>query len=90
MYQGTSLWIWVVQGFLWLCVAALVIAIGLVLLAVGAVVGLGWLAWQGWLALRDRRDPPARDERPLSISGAPRTKGLMIPRYPGAKPEDRS
>ena len=78
------------QGFVWLCVAALVVAIGLALLAVGAVVGLGWLAWQGWLALRDRRDRPARVERPPSISGAPRTKGVVIPRYPGAKPEDRS
>ena len=58
MYQGTSLWIWAVQGFLWLCVAALVVAIGLVLLAGAALVGLGWLAWQGWLALRDRRNPP--------------------------------
>jgi hypothetical protein len=52
MYQGTSLWLWVVQGIIWCCVAAFVIAIGLALLAVAAVVGLGWLAWQGWLALR--------------------------------------
>jgi hypothetical protein len=89
MYQGTSLWIWAVQGFVWLCVAALVVAIGLALLAGAALVGLGWLAWRGWLELRDRRDPPVRVERPPSISGAPRTKGLVIPRYPGARPEDR-
>ena len=89
MYQGTSLWIWAVQGFVWLCVAALVVAIGLVLLAAAALAGLGWLAWRGWLELRDRRDPPVRDERG-GVSSAPRTKGLMIPRYPGARPEDRS
>jgi hypothetical protein len=62
MYQGTSLWLWAVQGFLWLCVAALVVAIGLVLLAAAALVGLGWLAWRVWLAVRDRRDPPERVE----------------------------
>ena len=90
MYQGTSLWIWAVQGFLWLCVAALVVAIGLALLAAAALVGLGWLAWRGWLALRDRRDPPVRGERPPSIVGAPRTEGLTIPRHPAARPEDRS
>jgi ABC-type transport system involved in cytochrome c biogenesis permease subunit len=52
-----------VQGFVWLCVAALVVAIGLALLVGAALVGLGWLAWQVWLALRDRRDPPVRVER---------------------------
>jgi threonine/homoserine/homoserine lactone efflux protein len=57
MYQGTSLWLWAVQGFVWLCVAALA------LLAGAALVGLGYLAWRGWLALRDRRDPPERVER---------------------------
>ena len=91
VYQGTSLWIWAVQGFLLaLCVAALVVAIGLALLAGAALVGLGWLAWRGWLALRDRRDPPVRVERSPSISGAPLTKRVVIPRYPGARPEDRS
>jgi hypothetical protein len=62
------------------------IAIGLALLAAAALVGLGWLAWRVWLALRDRRDPPERVERPPSISGAPRPKGLMIPRYPVRTP----
>ena len=80
MYQGTSLWIWAVQGFVWLCVAALVVAIGLALLAGAALVGLGWLGWRVWLELRGRRGPPVRDERPPSIGGAPRTRGLMIPR----------
>jgi hypothetical protein len=89
MYRGTSLWLWVVQGIIWCCVAALVVAIGLALLAGAALVGLGWLAWRGWLELRDRRDPPVRVERG-DIPPAPRTKGLMIPRYPGARPEDRS
>jgi hypothetical protein len=90
MYQGTSLWLWVVQGFVWLCVAALVVAIGLALLAGAALVGLGWLAWRGWLALMDRRGPPVPVEPPPSSIGAPRTKGLAIPRYPGARPEDRA
>ena len=76
------------RGFVWLCVAALVVAIGLALLAGAAVVGLGWLAWRGWLELRGRRG--SRVERPTSIGGAPRTKGLVIPRYPGTRPEDRS
>ena len=76
-------------GFLWLCVAALVVAIGLALLAVGAVVGLGWLAWQGWLALRDRRDPPVR-ERSLFDQWRASDSEVVVPRYPGAKPEDRS
>ena len=40
MYQGTSLWLWVVQGIIWCFVAALVIAIGLALLAAAALVGL--------------------------------------------------
>jgi hypothetical protein len=79
-----------VQGFLWLCVAALVVAIGLALLAGAALVGLGWLAWRGWLELRGRRDPPVRVERSPSISGAPLTKRVAIPRYPGARPEERS
>ena len=76
------------QGFVWLCVAALVVAIGLALLAGAALVGFGWLAWRVWLALRDRRGPPV--ERPPSIGGAPRTTGFVIPRYPGTRPEDRS
>jgi hypothetical protein len=67
MYQGTSLWLWVVQGIIWCCVVAFVIAIGLVLLAVGAVVGLGWLAWRGWLELRGRRDPPEHVERAVTL-----------------------
>jgi hypothetical protein len=91
VYRGTSLWLWVVQGFVWLCVAALVVALGLALLLGAALAGLGWLAWRGWLAAKDRwLDPPERVERPHSIIGAPRTEGLMIPRYPGARPEDRS
>ena len=69
MYQGTSLWLWAVQGFLWPCVAALVVAIGLALLAGAALVGLGWLAWRGWLELRDRRGPAERVEGPPSITG---------------------
>ena len=74
VYRGTSLWLWVVQGFVWLCVAALVVAIGLALGA--ALAGLGWLAWRGWLAAKDRwLDPPERVERPHSIIGAPRTEG---------------
>jgi hypothetical protein len=59
MYQGTSLWLWVVQGIIWCCVVAFVIAIGLALLAVAALVGLGYLAWRGWLELRHRRRRPA-------------------------------
>jgi hypothetical protein len=47
-----------------MALAALVVAIGLALLAGAAIVGLGWLAWRGWLALRDRRDPPVRHEQP--------------------------
>jgi hypothetical protein len=82
MYKGTSLWLWVVQGIVWCCVAVLVVAIGLALLAAAALVGLGWLAWRGWLELSGRRDPPVRVEGPPSIIGAPRTKGLMISRYP--------
>ena len=57
MHQGTSLWIWAVHGFLWLCVAALVVAIGLALLLVAAfllVAGVvAFLAWWGWLEVRD-------------------------------------
>ena len=65
MYQGTSLWLWAAQGFVWLCVAALVVAIGLALLAGAALVGLGWLAWRVWLELMDRRGPPGRCRGPL-------------------------
>jgi hypothetical protein len=62
MYQGTSLWIWAVQGFVWLCVAALVVAIGLALPAGAALVGLGWLAWRA-LARAEGPARPARARR---------------------------
>jgi hypothetical protein len=78
MYQGTSLWLWVVQGFIWCCVAALVVAVGLALLAGAALVGLGWLAWRGWLALRGRRGPPephSSETRPVEGSGSESERG---------------
>ena len=79
------------QGFLWLCVAALGGAIGLALLAGGGPRRSRWVAWRGWLGAKGRLlNPPLCVERPPLIIGAPRTKGLMIPRYPGARPEDRS
>jgi hypothetical protein len=71
MYQGTSLWLWVVQGIIWCCVVAFVIAIGLALLAVAAVVGLGYLGVAG-LARAEGPSPPARARRaPCRSFGAP-------------------
>jgi hypothetical protein len=62
LYQGTSLWLWVVQGIIWCCVVAFVIAIGYVLLLVAAfllIVGvLGFLVFWGLAELKDRLDPP--------------------------------
>ena len=57
MYQGTSLWLWVVQGLVWIMVAAAIVGLALLLLVVIVVLAVlavaAFLLWWAWLELRD-------------------------------------
>jgi hypothetical protein len=62
IYEGTSLWLWVVKGLVWVLAAAAVVWIMLELLKVIVILGLaalaGFLLWIAWDEIHDRRYRP--------------------------------
>jgi hypothetical protein len=60
IYEGTSLWLWVVKGLVWIMAAAAIVWLFVEMLKVIVILGLaalaGLLLWIAWEEIGNRRN----------------------------------